>query len=52
VLLAFTSVAALAGAVLALLPTLARRRPVGRVGARRAEDGASERDVTTDPLIP
>jgi hypothetical protein len=49
-LLALTTVAALTGAVLALLPAAVRRRPAGRLGAR-AEDGAVDR-TASEPLAP
>jgi hypothetical protein len=52
VILAFTTIAALAGAVLALLPTLGRRRPVGRLGVRPTDDAGGDREATTDPLAP
>jgi hypothetical protein len=38
-LLAFTTVAAVAGAVLALLPAALRRRPAGRLAPRRVAAG-------------
>jgi hypothetical protein len=52
VVLALSTVAALAGAILALLPTLLRRRPAGRLGPRRNDDDAAGREATTDPLAP
>jgi len=52
VVLALSTAAALAGAVLALLPTLLRRRPAGRFGPGRSDDAAGEREATTDPLVP
>ena len=51
-ILAVTTIAALAGAVLALLPTLGRGRPVGRFGPRPAGDAAGDDRATTDPLTP
>jgi hypothetical protein len=52
-LLAVTTVAALTGAVLALLPAAVRRRPAGRLGAR-AEDGADRTAdrAASEPLAP
>jgi hypothetical protein len=51
VVLAVTTVAAVAGAVLALLPAVVRRRPAGRLEPRRAEDGAGS-DTASEPLVP
>jgi hypothetical protein len=52
VVLAATTIAAIAGAVLALLPAVVRRRPVGRLGAPRSDDGAPAADAASEPLAP
>ncbi len=49
VVLAVTTVAALAGAVLALLPAAVRGRPAGRVGPKDVED-APDSDTAGEPL--
>jgi hypothetical protein len=51
--LAITTVAGVAGAVLALLPAAVQRRPAGRAGSRRDDDGAApETEAAGEPLAP
>lgn len=51
VVLAATTVFAVAGAVLALLPAALRRRPHGRLGPRRADDGTAA-GAASEPIAP
>jgi hypothetical protein len=50
--LAASTLAGVAGAVLALLPAVVRRRPAGRLGPRRAEEVVATSDAADEPLAP